>query len=245
MRPRRPSDRCDQHVAVCLARTFAHLRVGGTGDQVLGERGWRSLQLDRARRWPTRCPCPARAAPRSAGADGTEPPTGRMAAGGVAAPWAMTWTLDGSTPNSCDQAVAPAGGHDHDGVGGGADARVRTARCWEVGCLQHGVGHHHRRHLDGVHQSQDLVAVCARVDAVLVLDDGDVGAVEHLDAAARTGLADRSSDARTSGSSRPAMLGHPHHVHGVAPGDEAGRERSREGGDATRGRREGPDACRT
>ena len=44
--------------------------------------------------------------------------------------------------------------------------------------LQHGVRHDHRRHPDLVEHGEDLVAVGAAVDAVLVLDDRDVEGVQ-------------------------------------------------------------------
>ena len=52
-----------EHLAVGLARAGEHLRVGGAGDDVAAA-GVEVARAGRPRRWPTRCPCPARAGPR-------------------------------------------------------------------------------------------------------------------------------------------------------------------------------------
>ena len=152
-------------------------RYSGRGSQVGEHAPWR--------RSPTRCPCPARAGPRSTAAGDRRGGRSRSrrstSAGGVVAPWGITDTLAGSTSKPATSRRRAVLGHHDDRVGGVADLlehdalvrrRVAAAPC----------GRRRRSAPSTASQDvEDVVAVDAAVDAVLVLHDGDVGAVERLD----------------------------------------------------------------
>ena len=227
----------DQHVPVLLPRALLHLRVRRPGDEVLGE-GFHAAELGqrvdgpldalaRPEQPPGQQLRPA--APRGGGPDGL----GRRRTVGDDV------HLGRVDAEPVDQPVPAAARHDHDGTGG--PAQVGEHAPLPLGRrLAHGVRHHDRRDGQPIDQLEDLVAVRTRVDPVLVLDDRHVGAIEHVGTGAprAEGTGHGCQDQRVV---EPGTRRDPHDVDGVAPGDQAGGQRSGERGDAAGGRRERPE----
>ena len=173
--------RAMQHLPVRLAAVRQHLRVRRPGDDV--RRTWSHVGqagdgLDR--------PLDALARPEQTPREQAGGPVGWSFGGrrGVGE-WRRRAVRDdvdlrGVDVEAFDQSDAGALGHHDDGVGGVAhplehEPLVRRR------VRDHGVGDHDRRHDEGVQHGEHLVAVGAAVDAVLVLDDRHVGAIEHVD----------------------------------------------------------------
>ena len=158
---------------------------------------------------------------------------------GVAAPCGITATLPASTSKSCEQPVAGALGHHDDGVGRVARP-PRAPPLMGRRCADHGVGDDDRTApSSAASTSRTVVAVGAAVDAVLVLDDGDVGPVEGIALRPRRRPVLRRARRRRTGPRTSSRAAAAHDVDPGAVGHQPGGQRGRERGDATRGRREG------
>ena len=76
------------------------------------------------------------------------------------------------------QELSPGLGHDHDRAGGLGNRLENRALVCRRG-PQDGVGDHDRRCFDRGEDVDDRIAVPARVEAVLVLDDHDIGPLQR------------------------------------------------------------------
>ncbi len=106
---------------------------------------------------------------------------------------------------------------------------------------QHGVGDDDRRRLDRIEEVDDRVTVRAGVEAVLVLDDHDIGSRQRVHALARwsrVAIGERCHDARIASAARVAD---PDDGDVVATACEPVAQRGGEGRDAARRRRERRD----
>ena len=165
----------DQSVAVGVALGGEHLRVGATGDQIprilreVLQRGHRVDDpldaLARAQQAPGQDGRPARTHQR-----GGRGQRRAVRDGGHLA------VIDGEAGA---QTFAGSFGHHHHLVGQRQHLVEHRTLVW-CRIFQHRMGDDDRRHPQALHDLDDLVAVRSAVNAVLVLDDGDVAAVEQL-----------------------------------------------------------------
>ena len=86
-------------------------------------------------------------------------------------------------------------GHHHDDLGSGADP-LEDAALVGRRSTDHGVGNDDDRNIDAVQETQHRLAVRSGVDAVLVLDDHDVGSVQDVERIERTAVRERRQHER-------------------------------------------------
>ena len=115
--------------------------------------------------------------------------------------------LRGIDVEAREQSSASRFGHHDDRISGRAhpleyDPLVRR------GFAQHGVGHHHDRHVEAGHQLDDRLTVGPVVQAVLVLDDDHVVAVQRRDRGRTIRRRDRHRGRRSPTRPRPPATVH-------------------------------------
>ena len=154
------------------------------------------------------------------------------AAGGVAAPCGNHRDLRVIDVEAGEQPRPGRLGHDHDGVGGRAHL-LQHELLVRGRFGQDGVGHHHDRRDDGVDQLDQRLAVGPVVQAVLVLHDDEIVAVQRIDRYRPAGphpVGERRHHQHVFNVGREAAA---NHFDRCAIGDQTGRERGREGSDPT------------
>ncbi len=141
-----------------------------------------------------------------------------------------------------DQPVVRGVGHGDDRARG-PDDLLQHRLLPGCGTAQHGVQDDDARHPQPAHQPQHVRAVGAGVDAVLVLDDRDVVAVEGVGGSPpAVGVVPRPG-VRHVGARRSVAGagGHPDHAAGGGTGGEGGGQGRVEGGQTAAGRRVGAE----
>ena len=233
----------DEHLAVGLAGVFANLRVGGPGHDVVGSGVEVGEQIERLDR-----PLDALARPEQAPGEQARRLSRRaLRPGDRVRSWCCCAVRDHRDlarvdVEAGDQTVVRGLGH-HDHHVGGATHRLEHTPLADRRLADHGVGDDQDRHGETVHQGHDRFAVGPFVQTVFVLHDRQVGGVEHADGCvdtARRQLVERGQHHRIFDQLVVAVrrCRRSNDVDRRPVTDEAGGERGRERGDATRGRRE-------
>ena len=123
-------------------------------------------------------PLPGPSRPQVSSVGLTEPPR-RGALGGTVAPCGMVVTFRGSTAKPSTEPLPGRRRHHDHLIRGRRDLLEDRTLVWRR-VFENGVGDHDGRNAQPGDDVDDIVAVDAAVDAVLVLDDRDVMLVQHV-----------------------------------------------------------------